>query len=281
MWLESAAVTDIGICRAQNQDAYVAMPREGVFCVADGIGGGWKGERASAVTVSGVARAFEAEDEAAPEFEARVGRVAEALRAAGRDILAHSREHRQRAGGATAVAMVFDPGASARACILHAGDSRAYRFRGDELTVLTRDHTMLAEAGLEPDDDHASPFRNVITRAVGIAESLVLDETPVELADGDLYLLCSDGLSSMLTHREIGDTLREARGRSLASAVNLLVEKALWAGGLDNITAMLIQTDLGRGPRARLRRWWRRRGCGSSQDPVVRFGPGVDADAAV
>ncbi|MCB1069687.1 MAG: serine/threonine-protein phosphatase [Verrucomicrobia bacterium] len=257
--LEAAAITDIGICRVKNQDAYVVMPGAGVYCVADGIGGGWKGERASATAVQALMEAFVDEQRAPHDFTERIHHVEEAFREASRAIRAYTREDGQRASGTTAVAMVFNPASPRQACILHAGDSRAYRFRGQTLTTLTRDHTMLADAGFDDEETFHMPLRNVVTRAVGIADNLTLDETEIDVEDGDVYLLCSDGLSSMLTHMDIEQTLRDARGRDLETTVSALVEKALWAGGLDNITIILIRVDHACGIVARIRRWWRTR----------------------
>lgn len=255
--------TDVGVQRSRNEDAFLILPECGVFCVADGIGGAWGGHHASSTTVDVLGTAFSSEwdrlthasiDERKHAVRAAIDRAGEEIRR-----VAHAEGAAQ--SGTTAITLLFCPRDRARATILHAGDSRAYRFRKGALTRLTRDHTLATQSGLTDDDLDPFRYRHVVTRAVGISERVVLDETDVEVADGDLFMICSDGLTNMVNDRGIAAYLAMMRDQPIKDIARGLVEAANESGGHDNITVLLIEVG---GPggnrddqpwRSRLRSW--------------------------
>jgi PPM family protein phosphatase len=230
----SAAESNVGRKRRHNEDAYVSKPP--VFAVADGMGGAQAGEVASALAAGTVTEAA-ADPAATPEQ-----RVVSLIKAA------NLRVHQRAASDASAsgmgttmtVAMLSDDG---RVTIGHVGDSRAYRLRDDQLEQLTDDHSLVAElvrrGELTPEEAAVHPQRSVITRALGTEADVDVDVFSVEAEDGDLYLLCSDGLSTMVDADTIAEILRQNR-RSLDSATRALIKAANDRGGDDNITAILF-----------------------------------------
>jgi protein phosphatase len=230
----SSAESNVGRKRRHNEDSYVSAPP--VFAVADGMGGAQAGEVASALAAGAVTEA--ATDPGAPPEQ----RVVSLIKAA------NLRVHERAASDASAsgmgttmtVAMLGDDG---RVTIGHVGDSRAYRLRADRLEQLTDDHSLVAElvrrGELTPEEAAVHPQRSVITRALGTEADVDVDVFSVEAEDGDLYLLCSDGLSTMVDADTIAEILRKNR-RSLDSATHALIKAANDRGGDDNITAILF-----------------------------------------
>ena len=143
--------------------------------------------------------------------------------------------------GSTAVVLVFDRAWPSRALVLHAGDSRAYRYRADKLVQLSADHSVAAAAGLPDDKNLPAMFRGVITRAVGLENAVVLEETATDVMAGDLFLLCSDGLNKMVSDKLLQKLLKKHRDGDLAAAARALVDEALKAGGEDNVSAVLVR----------------------------------------
>lgn len=241
--LVSAELTDIGHCRKNNEDAVLRLPSRGVFCVADGMGGLQGGEVASQAVVDALRKEFSESSEAAAS-----GRAGSAAKRAERAINAASLWIKERAEGlglggtgSTVVVLVFDPTTPSRAVVLHAGDSRAYRCRGDELIQLMTDHSVAAAAGLRDDRNLPAMYRGVITRAVGLDRHVRLESTEVEVASGDLFLLCSDGLDKMLSDRQIHEFLRCHHDEDLQDLAEALIEAALEAGGDDNVSVVLVR----------------------------------------
>jgi serine/threonine protein phosphatase PrpC len=233
---ESAGRTHAGCLRPHNEDAWVARGADGLWMVADGMGGHAAGDRASRM----VAEAVGALDAAAPlpEF---VDRVDDTLEGANRDIRAWAEaELEGRTMGCTVVALVArgDVGVC-----LWAGDSRLYRLRGDELLQVSRDHDPfeeLVESGeLTPEEADARGEASVVTRAIGAAPELHLDVLAFDTAPGDLFLLCSDGLYRELGARELRDLL--VAGGSLEALADRLLQGALERGARDNVTVLLAR----------------------------------------
>jgi serine/threonine protein phosphatase PrpC len=232
----SSAITDTGRKRRRNEDAFVCEPP--LFAVADGMGGAKAGEVASQIAASSLRERGEAEP--TPEQQ-----VVELIREANRRIYAYSSENVAARGMGTTmtVALVTGPSVS----IGHVGDSRAYLLRQSELRQVTHDHSLVAElvrsGRLSPEEAETHPQRSVITRALGTDPEIEVDVFSLRLEDGDLFLLCSDGLTSMLDDDRIGQILREQRG-DLDAASRALVEAANRAGGEDNITVVLFEAEL-------------------------------------
>jgi PPM family protein phosphatase len=230
----SSAESNVGRKRRHNEDSYVSAPP--VFAVADGMGGAQAGEVASALAAGAVTETA-ADPGATPEQ-----RVVTLIKAANLRVHERASSDASASGMGTTmtVAMLGDDG---RVTIGHVGDSRAYRLRDDRLEQLTDDHSLVAElvrrGELTPAEAAVHPQRSVITRALGTEADVDVDVFSVEAEDGDLYLLCSDGLSTMVDADTIADILRRNR-RSLDSATHALIKAANERGGDDNITAILF-----------------------------------------
>jgi protein phosphatase len=230
----SSAESNVGRKRRHNEDSYVSAPP--VFAVADGMGGAQAGEVASALAAGAVTEAA-ADPGATPEQ-----RVVSLIKAANLRVHERASSDASASGMGTTmtVAILGDDG---RVTIGHVGDSRAYRLREDRLEQLTDDHSLVAElvrrGELTPEEAAVHPQRSVITRALGTEADVDVDVFSVQAEDGDLYLLCSDGLSTMVDADTIAEILRRNR-RSLDTATHALIKAANDRGGDDNITAILF-----------------------------------------
>jgi protein phosphatase len=241
--LSAAALSDIGHRREKNEDAIVSLTRQGVFCVADGMGGVQGGEIASRFTVDAVRDTFTASPDApfALTAEASARLAGRAINAASQRIQAYAAQHGVAGAGSTVVVLVFDRSTPARAFVLHAGDSRAYRYRDTALSQLTADHSLAAAAGISQTAPLPPHLRDVITRAVGISPSVELERTAVAVRPNDLFLLCTDGLSKMVPDRQLEALLEQSDGLPLDARAQRLVDAALAAGGEDNVSVLLVR----------------------------------------
>ena len=234
--------TDVGQKRKNNEDDLGLFPEVGMFCVADGMGGGDDGEVASSSTVaalSAVASKCVPPEGSAYPFEGLIRLVKRSLSDVSYRIYKRTGEMGLKSCGSTFVGVCFDASNPSRAMALHAGDSRLYLIRGGVVHQVTRDHSP-AEAVGEKDESQVNPmFKGMILRAVGVNGSVDIEETPFEVASGDKILLCSDGLYRMVDEKKIVAILGSAQ--SLQSAVTDLVAAANVAGGIDNITVELIE----------------------------------------
>ena len=229
-----ASATDTGRRRRRNEDAYVVKPP--LFAIADGMGGAQAGEVASRLA-AGVLN--ESDGDGSPEEQ-----VVALIREANRRVFAHSNEVADTQGmGTTMTLAVVDEPAGA-IMFGHVGDSRAYRFRDGQLEQLTEDHSLvqqlISSGRLSPEEADTHPQKSVITRAVGTEPDVDVDTFAIEAEPGDLYLICSDGLTDMLGAEEIRRAV-EARRDDLDGAARSLVEAANRRGGEDNITVVLFE----------------------------------------
>jgi serine/threonine protein phosphatase PrpC len=231
--------SDTGLVRSENQDVLVIEPELGLFLVADGMGGAASGELASSIFAQAALEVFSAL-KAHPEQE-RFDVVQAAFKLAHERIQDHVRKHTGDQGmGCTAeLAAFFDESC----CLGHVGDSRTYLLRGDEFKQLTRDHSVVQnqiDRGLITAEQAKShPVRNVIDRSVGVEENLAVDLIKGTVLPGDIFLLCTDGLTSMLDDIWIKQVLLTKL--NLVQKVNRLIEEANSAGGHDNITVVLCE----------------------------------------
>jgi len=230
---EQAFRTDTGRQRNANEDSFFV--RSPIFVVADGMGGAQAGEVAS----KAAAEAFDRDlPDAPPE---RV--LQETIESANREIHELARADPSRAGMGTTITAAIVNAESEEVCVGHVGDSRAYRLREGKLERLTRDHSLVEEMrrkGQITDaqaEDH--PQRSIITRALGPEPSVEVDVRTVPAAPGDVFLLCSDGLTTMVDEARIQQILADAG--SIREAVRTLVDDANRAGGRDNITALAFR----------------------------------------
>jgi serine/threonine protein phosphatase PrpC len=224
---EHAALSDVGRARDANEDSCLERPP--LFAVADGMGGAQAGEVASRIAVETLAGASNADD------------LRRAVEEANSRIHESATEDRGRAGmGTTVTAAWVDPGT---VTLAHVGDSRAYRLRDGALEQLTEDHSLVAGlvrmGTITPAEAEDHPQRSVILRAVGVERHVEVDVDEHETASGDVYLLCSDGLSGMVRDEVIEATL--ALDAPLDAIAGMLIELANASGGRDNITAVLFR----------------------------------------
>jgi type VI secretion system protein ImpM len=221
----SAAVTDVGRLRTENQDAYVERGQEGFWLVADGMGGHQSGGFASQL----VAQCATAID-LAGDLTMMADACAQALQTANAQLRRRAAAEAGFDAGTTVVALCLRDEAG---IVIWAGDSRLYRLRDRALTPLTRDHSVANDPAAVPTADDA----HVITRAVGGSTVLELDQLRFEVREGDRFLLCSDGLYSDLTAEEIAARLAAP---DCEAAARELVALALERGGVDNITVVVV-----------------------------------------
>lgn len=249
--LEVIARSDTGRVRATNEDAVLVMEGVPWLALSDGMGGYRGGEVASRVALAAVASLAPAE--VAPEMgltgalELMERAIQEANAAIFREV---GRQPALAGMGATIVSALFWSG---RLVVGHVGDSRMYRLRGGELLRLTRDHSLIQEQldrGLiAPDEVAFSPDRGRLTRALGVDPQVQPDMASYPAFPGDVYLLCSDGLTDMVTDRDLATVLALAEGRLQATA-DELVALANARGGKDNISLIMAQVPPDRAGRA-------------------------------
>lgn len=222
--LVHAALTDRGEVRSRNEDALRSVPDRGLFVVADGMGGHPAGDVASAVAVSGfVERAREIPPEADRQ-EIREG-LRDAMAAASRQLHEAASEDPGRRGmGTTLTALHLADGGWR---VAHVGDSRAYLSRAGELRLLTTDHVVF-------------PGSSTLTRAIGAGGEAEPDLEEGRLEDGDVFLLCSDGLTKTHSREEIAERLAGA-GEDLEETADLLVREAKARGAPDNVTVVVVR----------------------------------------
>jgi PPM family protein phosphatase len=257
---EAAGRTDVGLQREHNEDSFVVVAEHQLYIVADGMGGHRAGDVASKVASETIAEFFRRsarEDVTWPfHFDARLSdeenRLQTALRVANRQVYERSvRSKELRGMGTTVVGALFN---SERGVmyVAHVGDSRAYRIRGGVIKQLTRDHSLvndyLAAMPDMPDDQRNDLPKNVITRALGMQDTVDVDIVADDAEPGDVYLLCSDGLSGMVADDELCDVA--GQNLPLGEACDRLVTMANEHGGEDNVTAVLIRVEGERPPRA-------------------------------
>ncbi len=230
--VEQAGLTDVGRQRSRNEDSF--LEAAGLFAVADGMGGARAGEVASRIAVETLAGG--GESDGSPER-----RLAEVAETANRKIYELAQSDESSEGMGTTLTAVAVTGGEV--AIGHVGDSRLYRYRDGELERLTRDHSLVEElvrrGELEPEEVESHPQRSIITRALGPEPEVEVETFTCPGRDGDVYMLCSDGLSGMVPDDDLGAIL--ADGGSLEGVARRLVDAANDNGGRDNITVVLFR----------------------------------------
>ncbi|HEX7623402.1 MAG TPA: protein phosphatase 2C domain-containing protein [Anaeromyxobacteraceae bacterium] len=255
MRLTAAGDSHVGLRRAHNEDAFLLLLEERLLCVADGMGGHASGEVAARIAVEEMAEFFRLtgrDEETTWPFREERGRTYHENRLVNGVKLANQRireraerDERLRGMGTTLVAAWFSD-REPEAIVAHVGDSRAYLLRRGALTQLTEDHSLLNDyirsQHPSPSEIHAFPHKNVILRALGMKEHVDVDVRRVPLEEGDLLLLCCDGLFSLVAPDRLAALLRDARG-DLPRAVRALIAAANLAGGTDNVTCVVAQVQ--------------------------------------
>jgi serine/threonine protein phosphatase PrpC len=252
--LSWAVKSDPGLRRTSNEDSFSNRPDVGLFVVADGMGGHVAGEVASRVAVEAIS-AFIEETAGAdknrtwpfpfePTLSLEANRLKAAFRLANRRIAAAIADSHDLRGMATTASAILL--GRTQACVAHVGDSRVYAFRDGELQQITHDHSWVEEqvrAGtMTPSAARQHPWRNVVTRALSGGDDPEVDVVEVVPRGGERYLLCSDGLFSVVPDQAIAQVLGDAK-LSLEQVCERLIEAANAAGGPDNITTVVLQID--------------------------------------
>ena len=249
MKIRYAAKTDVGMKRNHNEDYFSLIEDEQLFLVADGMGGHAAGEVASGLALNAIASFYHAAC-TNPDLEWPFkredhlslveNRVLCGVGLANLRIFEASAEKGRKGMGTTVVAAAI---VDDTITIAHVGDSRAYRIRNGEIMRMTRDHSLLEQfkeinPSMTREEENNFPHKNVITRALGLNDSVEVDLRTHKLEPGDRYLLCSDGLSGHLPDEELLEVTKDAS--DLSATVMELVERANAAGGADNITVILV-----------------------------------------
>jgi serine/threonine protein phosphatase PrpC len=253
MRLDVQGLTHVGMKRNHNEDNFLMLPDERLFVVADGMGGHSSGEIASKIAVDELAEFFKMtgkdQDATWPYKMDKTrnydeNRLATGIKLANVRIYERaSSEQKFRGMGTTIVSIHFN---GTYAYVAHVGDSRVYFFRGGMLKQITEDHSLLNDylkaKKLTPEEIEAFPHKNVIVRALGMKDTVQVDISRLEPQDGDVFLLCSDGLSGMVTDAAIADVL--TKQRDLTAACSQLIDLANANGGNDNVTCVLTRWNL-------------------------------------
>lgn len=233
----SAKQTHVGMVRKVNEDACLAMPQLGLWAVADGMGGHEAGDVASQLIIDTLSQMPPSAD-----WNQFIETTRAQLCKSNRELRKESAQHyHNRTIGSTVVVMLAheDQGAC-----LWVGDSRLYRLRAGELQQLTQDHShvqeLIDQGLLTPEEAHDHPLGNVITRAVGSADSLEIDMIHFPLCAGDVFLLCTDGLNKVIQDSEIAYLMYHGEQQERVEA---LVQLALLRGAPDNVTVVTVTVD--------------------------------------
>ena len=249
----AAGLTDVGLQRDHNEDSFAIAPEFNLYIVADGMGGHRAGDVASKMATESITEFFRStsqEDATWPfHFDTSLSeeenRLVAGIRLANRQIFDKGIRSREHSGMGTTVVGALYSKRKRRLYVGHVGDSRAYRVRGETIVQLTRDHSLLNDyLAAMPDlseEQQAEVPRNVITRALGMQDTVSVDLVADDPQPGDAYLLCSDGLSGMLADQDILEIMSATRDPK--EICNKLVEEANDQGGEDNITALVVLFD--------------------------------------
>ena len=249
----AAGLSDVGLQREHNEDSYVVLKEYDLFVVADGMGGHRAGDVASKLATETISEFFKstANDDVTWPFHfdtnlsEEENRLLTGIRVANRQIFERSTRSREYHGmGTTVVGAMFSP-RKGRIYIGHVGDSRCYRVREGRIQLMTRDHSLINDYLLAmPDlteEQRSELPKNVITRALGMQDQVVVDLQHDEPGPGDVYILCSDGLSGMVTDDEIEKIV--VQNPDIRDACTKLIASANGHGGEDNVTAVLIKIE--------------------------------------
>ena len=240
----SAGRSHVGMVRAINEDACLSLPERGLWVVADGMGGHEAGDFASQMLIDALGQL-----PPPTSWETHRNAVCTTLQAVNQRLREESAQRYQnRTIGSTVVVLAAYHDQSA---CFWAGDSRIYRLRDQRLQQLTRDHSHvqeLVDQGLiTPEEAHRHPLSNVITRAIGSADDLEIDQIDQPLQSGDLFLLCSDGLNKTVSDPEIELLLAHSQ-HNCQEAVQALIHLALMREANDNVTTVVVAIEAARAP---------------------------------
>jgi serine/threonine protein phosphatase PrpC len=249
----AAGLSDVGLQREHNEDSFIVLKEHDLFVVADGMGGHRAGDIASRIATETISEFFRttANDDVTWPFHfdtnlsEEENRLLTGIRVANRQIFERSTRSRECHGMGTTVVGAMFSSKKRRMYIGHVGDSRCYRIRDAKIQLMTRDHSLindylLAMPDLTDEQKNELP-KNVITRALGMQDHVVVDLQHDDPHQGDIYVLCSDGLSGMVSDDDIKQIVTGTA--EVRDACRQLIERANERGGEDNITAVLIKIE--------------------------------------
>jgi serine/threonine protein phosphatase PrpC len=246
MKIRYAAKTDVGMKRTHNEDYFALVEDEQLFVVADGMGGHAMGEVASKMAADTLNEFYKRtkDEEATWPYKMENRLVCGIKLANWRIYEAATKDPRCKGMGTTLVTCLIN---GEKCYFAHVGDSRGYRIRGSVITQMTRDHSLLedykeAKPDMTEEEQRNFPHKNVITRALGMRDTVQVDIRNDTIQDGDILLLCCDGLTGMVEDNKMMELVHSAKG-DLEKAVNDLVDTANRNGGVDNITVILLQCN--------------------------------------
>ncbi len=246
-------ISDVGLQREHNEDSFAVLADHGLSIVADGMGGHRAGDVASRLATDAIGEFFKktSNEDATwpfhfdPNLSDEENKLITSIRLANRQIYEHSTRSQELRGMGTTVVGALYSRRKNRMFLGHVGDSRAYRVRHGEIKQMTRDHSLVNDyLAAMPDmteEQRSELPKNVITRALGMQDNVEVDLQSDECEPGDTYVLCSDGLSGMISDREILDVVTGSE--KLEDACRTLISMANEHGGEDNITAILIRVE--------------------------------------
>ncbi len=233
----SAALSQKGATKSENEDSHTSWYDQnyGVFCVADGIGGAAGGKEASDLIVNSITHECESFAQNYSHFN-----VLDSITTAISDVNKTIHSNDIEGMGSTVAILIMEP-QNGSAQVLHAGDSRIYRFRRNSLKRLTQDHSMAAQMGYEDETRVPSIIKGRITNAVGIKSDLRLNSTKIKVNADDLFLLCSDGLNRHLSDSEVADILKNNKTKGVESIAKEFIDISKERGAKDDISVVLVK----------------------------------------
>lgn len=229
-------LSDVGPMRSENQDSFIALDQIGVWCVADGMGGHKEGGIASHLATQSLedlqTQTFASLEELAQAVKQTLTEVNQSLCAMSQSF------YEQEVIGTTVVVLLIH---KRQAKVLWAGDSRLYRMRDMAFEQITRDHTQfeeLARQGVLDSSQSDHPSHHMLTRALGAAHQCELEELDLDLQDSDVFMMCSDGISNMISQLDLAKVIyySEDRDRAVANLINMALAKQ----ATDNVTALIV-----------------------------------------
>ena len=241
--LKAVCVTasDCGLVRKANEDHVFVDGAKTLFVVADGMGGGSEGATASRFVCEALEKVVEE-----PTFVGRMEAVDAAIRTANDRIRAYAKERNFTQMGSTVAVLVVDPADSHRAAVCHVGDSRVYRVRAGSAELLTKDHTIGSQLsafahGRQADDlkSRTNPLAHVLTRVVGVEAKVAGDWRKVDIAEGDAFLVCSDGVHDVIADSQVGEILSD--GPDLSAVSDRLRGEIVRKGAPDNYSFVIVR----------------------------------------
>ena len=241
-YIESVAFSDVGLIRTCNQDSVGCLQDVGCFFVSDGMGGGNAGEIASQLVDESVSDRISGSGDDCPGNRKYI--IQQALHYANNCIQQYAQQHNYRQMGATLALLLLDSWDARQALICHIGDSRIYRLRNNELNLLTSDHTIGADLSAKTSQNKFTDHRNcaishILTRAVGTSANIIPEWRLIDICPGDILLICSDGVSTMIPDRVIYENLH--RDLPLHEISSSLSDAVRQAGASDNYSFVICR----------------------------------------